>query len=437
MIPVSANAVTLQEALIQAYQTNPSLEVSRASLRSQDETVVQAGAGALPSVSVSGLAAYSADIDSFGDPMGTLRASLDAQLVIFDGGRTADAVNAAAYMVFASRENLKASDQTVLLNAATAYLDVRRDKKNLALSQNDVEVTEQQLKAMEDRFAVGAVTRTDVALVQARLAATKTSLAASSGRLVLSKEIYRAVVGTDPVNLQAAPNLPKLPASLEEAESIAMREHPSILAARFAENAAEFDISRARAARSGTVSLSGSIEFMDIGNSNVSVSLNAQMPIYNGGVLSSTVRAAAQIMESRKATTQNIIRQIRQATASSWANIRIGRASISAANFQIEATQIAYNAVKEETRLGSRTMLDLLDAEQDLLAARSNLASAQRDEYVAALNLLSAMGLLTVKNLDLGIPAYDPQVNFDAVTSKASTSFSGSKILEAIGDRWK
>lgn len=440
-MPLGASAVTLQEALIEAYQTNPSLEISRASLRSQDESVVQAGAGKRPSVSVSGVTAYTADTDALNDSTNTLRASLDARLVIFDGGRTADAVNAAAYMVFASRENLKASDQSVLLSAATAYLDVRRDQKFLALAQNDVTVIEQQVKAMQDRFAVGAVTRTDVALVQARLAATKTSLAASSGRLALSKEIYRAVVGGEPVNLHTAPPLPRLPKSLAESESIAMREHPSILASKFAEKAAEFDIARARAAKLGSLTLGGSVEYSNFpdpsGNTQASISLSGQIPIYNGGVMNSSIRSAAQILESRKATTQNVMRQIRQSTASSWANIRVGRASIIAANLQIEASQIAYNAIKEETRLGSRTTLDLLDAEQDLLEARSNLASAQRDEYVAGLNLLSSMGLLTVENLDLGIPAYDPQVNFDEVTSKASTPFSGSSILNAIGDRWK
>jgi len=223
-----------------------------------------------------------------------------------------------------------------------------------------------------------------------------------------------------------------------------MREHPSILATRFAEKAAEYDVARARAASLGTVTLGGSLEYTNvpgpldrIENSQATISLSGQIPIYNGGVLSSSIRSAAQILESRKATTQNVMRQIRQATASSWANIRVGRASITAANLQIEASQIAYDAIKEETRLGSRTTLDLLDAEQDLLSARSSLASAQRDEYVAALNLLSSMGLLTVENLDLGIPAYDPQVNFDAVTSKAATPFSGSSILDAIGDRWK
>ncbi len=444
MVPYTASAVTLQEALIQAYQTNPSLEVSRASLRSQDESVVQAGAGRRPSISASGVTAYSADINALDDPTNTLRASLDAGLVVFDGGRTADAVSAAAYMVYASRENLKASDQSVLLSAATAYLDVRRDQKFLALAQNEVSVIEQQLKAMEDRFAVGAVTRTEVALVKARLAATKTGLAASSGQLALSKEIYRAVVGAEPVNLQAAPALPKLPNSLAEAESIAMREHPMILAARFAEKAAEFDIARARAASLGTVSVGGSVEYLNapglLGqteSTRASISLSGQIPIYNGGVLSSSIRSAAQILESRKATTQNVMRQIRQATASSWAHIRVGRASITAANLQIEASQIAYDAVKEEARLGSRTTLDLLDAEQDLLSARSSLASAQRDEYVAAMNLLSSMGLLTVENLDLGIQVYDPQVNFDAVTRKAATPFSGSSILDTIGDRWK
>jgi len=213
------------------------------------------------------------------------------------------------------------------------------------------------------------------------------------------------------------------------------------LASKFAEKAAEFDVARARGAKLGTITLGGSVEYSNFpdpsGNTQASVSLSGQIPIYNGGVLNSSIRSAAQILESRKATTQNVMRQIRQATASSWANIRVGRASIIAANLQIEASQIAYEAIKEETRLGSRTTLDLLDAEQDLLSARSTLAAAQRDEYVAALNLLSSMGLLTVKNLDLGIPAYDPQVNFDEVTSKTSTPFSGSSILDAIGDRWK
>ena len=446
ILPTGVSAVTLREALAMAYQTNPSLEIGRANLRSQDESVVQAGAGMRPSVSVSGVAAYSQDIEFIDPASDTVRASLDARLTIYDGGRTADAVNAAANMVFASRENLKASDQSVLLSAATAYLDVRRDEKFLALAENDVTVVEQQVKAMEDRFAVGAVTRTDVALMQARLAATKTSLAASSGRLALSREIYRAVVGANPTQLQAAPPLPKLPNTQAEAESIAMREHPLIRASRFAEKAAEFDVARARAAKLPTVSLGSSVEYSNTPNfsgtgrsegTKATVSISGQVPIYSGGVLSSSMRSASQILESRKASTQNVMRQIRQATASSWANIRVAKASITAAGLQIEASQIAYNGILEETRLGSRTSLDLLDAEQDLLSAKSNMASAQRDEYVAGLNLLSSMGLLTVENLDLGIPVYDPEVNFKEVTSPTSTSFQGGSILKAIGDRWK
>ena len=438
-LPLGVSAVTLQEALIQAYRTNPTLESSRASLRAQDETVVQAGAGMRPSVTASGNAELGQTLDSLTPPTDTIRASLDAQLTIFDGGRTADSVNAAANMVFSARENLKASSQATLLSAATAYLDVRRDQKFLALSQNEVNVIEQQVKAMEDRFSVGAVTRTDVALVQARLAATKTSLAASSGRLALSQEIYRAVVGAEPTNLQVPPALPKLPNSLAEAESIAMREHPSIRAARFSEKAAEHDVEGARAAVSPTINLNGSVGYSNVPQDVVgaSVSVSGQIPIYNGGVLSSSMRSAAQALESRKAATQNAMRQVRQTTASSWANIRVARASIVAAKLQIEASQIAYNGILEETRLESRTTLDLLDADQELLSAKSNLASAQRDEYVAALNLLASMGLLTVESLDLGIPAYDPEVNFNAVTNKPRSTFSGSKILDAIGDRWE
>ena len=303
ILPINASAVTLREALILAYQTNPTLEINRAGLRSQDESVLQAGADARPIISLSGVTSYSADIDSLDAPVNTLRAALDARLVLFDGGRTQAAVNAASNTVFAARENLKASEQLVLLDAATAYLDVRRDQKFLALAQNDVAVIEQQVKAMEDRFAVGAVTRTDVALVKARLAATKTSLAASSGRLALSKEIFRAVVGTEPTNLQAVPSLPKLPSSLAEAESIAMREHPSIISARYGERAAEFDVARVRAAKLGTVTLGGALEYSNtpglIGRNEISqatVSLTGQMPIYNGGVLSSTIRSAGQIL---------------------------------------------------------------------------------------------------------------------------------------------
>ncbi len=438
-----AYATTLQEALRQAYQTSPSLESTRAGLRAQDESVAQARAGLRPSLSASATASETSSLDAgAGDPVDNFRASLNANLMLFDGGRTRDAISAAENSVYAMQANLKAAEQGVLLQAAIAYLDVRRDQRLLALAENNVKVIAQQVQATKDRFSVGAVTRTEVALAEARLAAAKTSLAASSGALALSKEVYRAVIGTAPVNLQNPPALPKLPASVAEAESIAMREHPAIVAARFNEKAAEFDLARARASRSPTVGLGASVDYSNstapfgTESTSATIALTGQVPIYQGGALSSAMRSAAEIMASRKAATQDTMRSVRQSTASAWANVRVARASITAARLQIEANQIAYDGIKEETRLGARTTLDLLDAEQNLLTAKSNLATAQRDEYVAVFNLLSSMGLLTVENLALGIPSYDPDVHFNAVKDAPLSTFSGGKVLDAISDRW-
>lgn len=448
--PVDAFATTLQEALIAAYQNNPSLESNRANVRSQDENVAQeraAGRGTFGLVmestnSVDNLSPRSAEVDRFS-------AALNASLTLYDGGRTRDAIAAAENTVFASQANLRATEQAVLLEAATAYLDVRRDQQFLALGYNNVNLIDQQVKATQDRFDVGAVTRTDVALANARLAAARTSLAANSGALALSKEIYRAVVGSEPTNLRVPPPLPAMPATLAEAESIGIREHPAVIAARYTERAAEFGLARARAARMPTVELGGQLSythsrtntaagdlFSDREQTGASISLKGTLPLYQGGALSSQMRQAAQILASRKASTQDTIRAVRQATAIAWANMRVSRASINAATLQIEANQIAYDGIEEEMRLGARTTLDLLDAEQDLLEAKSNLASARRDRYVAGFNLLSAMGLLNVTSLNLGIPAYDPNVNFNRVRN-APITFSGGSVLDTISDRWK
>ena len=439
-MPVSAT--TLQEALALAYQTNPSLAAARAGLRAQDEGVAQAVAGLRPTLGLSMGISSSASITSFNEETDRYTASLQSSLLLFDGGRTQDAISSAENTVWAAQADLQSNEQGLLLQAAIAYLDVRRDQQFLSLAMNNVNLIEQQVLATENRFDVGAVTSTDVALARARLAAAQTSLAANSGGLALSKEIYRAIIGAEPINLASPPQLPGLPSSLAEAESVAMREHPAIIAARYNERAAEFDLMRARKVRIPTVSLGASIDYSNTSITNTEsttagISLNGQMPIYQGGALSSAMRQAAQILATRKATTQDTMRAVRQATASAWANIRVARASIVAARLQIEANEVAYRGIEEELRLGARTTLDLLDAEQELLTAKSNLASAQRDEYVAGLNLLASMGLLTVENLSLGIPAYDPNVNFNQVRRAPTTNFAGGGVLDAISDRWE
>ncbi len=439
---VTGNATTLQEALALAYQTNPSLAAARAGLKAQDEAVAQAVAGYRPSLSASATLSSTAPITALDEETDSFRASLNSSLMVFDGGQTNDAVRSAENIVLAAQANLRSTEQSFLLQAAIAYLDVRRDQQFLSLSINNVELIEQQVEATRDRFDVGAVTSTDVALARARLAAAQTSMAANSGGLALSKEIYRAIIGAEPTNPQSPPRLPALPTSLAEAESIAIREHPAVIAARYNERAAEFDLARARKVRMPTVALSGSIDYSNTSipgteSTSATIALGGSMPIYQGGALSSAIRSAVQILETRKATTQDTIRSVRQATASAWANIRVARASITAAQLQIEANDVAFRGIEEELRLGARTTLDLLDAEQELLTAKSNLASAYRDEYVAVLNLMAAMGLLTVENLSLGIPSYDPNVNFNAVKTAPISTFEGANVLDAISDRWE
>ncbi len=437
-------ATSLQEAIALAYQNNPALVANRAALRSQDESVAQASAGFMPSLSAEAVLSRTDDLDiGTDDPIDMLKTTLRASLLLFDGGQTADAIKSAENSVFAGQQNLYLAEQGVMLKAAIAYLDVRRDTQFVALARNNVRVIEQQVQATKDRFEVGAVTRTEVALVEAQLAAAKTNLAAKIGALAFSQEVYRSIIGIEPENLNGALNIPALPSSQAEAESIAIREHPSIKAARFNETAAEFDLSRARSSRAPVITLGATAEYKNttgfFGGEDTTgtIYLSGQMPIYQGGALSSAMRMAEQVLLSRKATTQDAMRTVRQSTAVAWANIRVANASIYAGQLQIEATQIAYNGIEEEVRLGARTSLDLLDAEQDLLSAKSSLASSRRDLYVAKYNLLAAMGLLTIENLELGIPAYDPNVNFNQVRNAPLVIFKGGQVLDGISDRWE
>lgn len=427
---------TLTDALISAYQSNPSLEISRASLRSLDEGVAQARAGLRPTLDVSGSGTLSAS-SSISGTTDSYRAALDAALKLYDGGRTASAIAAAIARVEAGRAGLRDAEQSVLLDATAAFMDVRRDLEFVSLAQNNVRVITQQVRAARDRFEVGEVTRTDVSQAEARLAAARSNLAATEGALARSGRTYIAVVGKKPNDLRRPPAIPALPPTLDEAQAIAMREHPSLDAARARLTAAEHDVERARGAVRPSVSLTGSLAHTEGSSSDnsASVTLKGSMPIFSGGRLSSLIRQAQQVRSQRKFEVQDTGRAIALATAIAWADLKVARASIRARRQQIEAAQIAFEGVGEEARLGARTTLDVLDAEQELLNARTDLASAQRDEFVAAFKLLSSMGLLSVKHLGLGIPVYDPSVNYQRVQHGPSGTFDGS-VVDKIRSRW-
>ncbi|MEM7614489.1 MAG: TolC family outer membrane protein [Pseudomonadota bacterium] len=445
---LSAGAVqaeTLTETLIRAYQTSPLLESSRASLRNFDENVPLQRSARRPNVSASSTGSLSASDDDDWEIENSFSATLQASLLIYDHGETAAAVESARAIVSAQRWFLISDEQDVLLDAVTAFMDVRRDLESVNVARNNVEVLSEQVRATQDRFDLGEVTRTDVSLAEARLAAAQANEAAVLGSLAISRENYLAAVGEPAGNLLPPPSLPDLPASLSEAEAIAMREQPQLNAARFNQISSEFDLTRARAARGPTVSLGADVTYTDtpgVGGAtgrsretSAGLSITGNLPIYQGGQLSALVRQAEASLAQSQFDVQNTARGVRQNLGSAWSNLAVARATIAANQQEVRAATVAFEGVREEATLGARTTLDVLDLEQDLRDAEFQLASSLRDEYVAAYQLLSAMGLLTVKHLNLGIPTYDPDVNFNRVQSGPYSTVEGT-ILDKLRDRY-
>lgn len=448
----TANADTLADTLVKAYQLSPLLEANRAALRSIDENVAQARSGKRPQISASSTARYQfaneATIQgapgTHGTRTDTYRAQLSLDLNIIDGGNTKSAIESAKASVLAGRAQLKDVEQTVLLQAVTAYMDVRRDTEFVSLSQNNVRVLQQQVRAATDRFELGDITRTDVSVATARFAAAKSSLAAAHGRLNASRENFLAVVGVPAHNLQSPPALPKLPQSLSDAEAIAMREHPGLNAARHQVTGAEWDHQRARSAIKPRVDVGANVFVnrveqpfartpTNIGrrhntSTGADVNVTASIPLYKGGLNASLIRQSNTLVSQRKYELQSAARQVRQEVAFSWSDRNVARATIVSNRQQVEAAQIAFNGVRDEANLGSRTTLDVLDREQELRDAQVQLAASRRDEYVAAYNILAAMGLLTVQHLNLGIPVYDVHEHYKRVEKAPVNRLFGRKL---------
>lgn len=431
------SAQTLSQTLINALNSSPTLEINRAALRSLTEGVVQARSGKRPQVSATATAGLT-KTEGVDDISESYRAALNASLLLYDGGRTDAAVNSARAQVKAAEAQFDNVVQSVLLTAITAFVDVRRDVRFVSLAQNNVRVIGQQVTAAQDRFDVGEVTRTDVSQAQARLASARSNLSTNRGGLERSRQAYLAAVGSPVNKLSAPPRLPELPKSLEQALMIAVREHPNLKAAQANIEGAEYDLMRAQAGRRPTLSLNGSIDYTDNSQgdgTSANLSLTGNLPLYQGGEIDSLMRQAQSLVDRRKAELQNTARTVKQDVALAWSNLNVARSSIVASRQEIRAAKLAFEGVREEAKLGARTTLDTLDAEQDVLNAESGLVSAQRDQYVAAYNLIFSMGLLSPEYLNLGIDldritrAYDAPIEGSVLTRRA-------KVVEGIRNRW-
>ena len=438
-----AAAESLADALADSYRNSGLLDQNRALLRAADEDVAQSLAALRPVVEWS--ANYSwrrADVTQGAVTLEdqvteTANFELSASLLLYDGGASKHRTEAAKALVLETRQDLRGIEQDVLLRAATAYMNVRRNTEFVALRKSNRTLIEEELRAARDRFEVGEVTRTDVALAEARLAATRSELAAAEGSLAQSVEEFRAAVGRAPGNLDVVAPTP-LDRGQEAARGFALGNHPSIKAAQQAVTAAELTLRAAKAGLSPSVNLRGSASVDDNGDATESLRVTIGGPIYSGGQLESAIRQATARRDAARAGLHLSGQSVAQSVGNAFAQLRVARASSEASELQIRAARTAFEGVSEEAALGARTTLDVLNAEQELLDARANGISAQADEVIASYEVLASMGLMTADHLGLAVQTYDPAAYYNMVKDAPATlSPQGralDRVLESIGD---
>ncbi|MBL8628819.1 MAG: TolC family outer membrane protein [Rhodospirillaceae bacterium] len=444
---VPAQAETLEEALAMAYQNNPTLLAARAALRSVDESVPIALSGWRPSLNLNGNVARTRSETNIirngtgGAVFGggtTLRTSQTAaaQLVqpLFDGFGTVAATSQANANVKAQRARLQASEAQVLTEAVTSYVGVLRDQAVVELRRNNVQVLTRQFDATNDRFRVGEITRTDVAQSEARLAGAKADLITAEGNLQKSRAAYQNNVGKAPETLTPPPAAKGLPATAEEAVSLALKNNPAFVAANYTAEAAQDQIDVTRSDLLPSVQLEASYQKGWNTVADVSRAETAQaravltVPLYQSGAEYARLRQSKHQAGQRRLEADQARDDARETSTAAFETYQSATASLESLRSQIKASEIALEGVQREAEVGSRTVLDVLDAEQELLNARVNLVTAESNQITTSYQLLSALGQLTAQNIGLKVDVYDPSAHFDDVKYQA---FGGNKDAEA------
>lgn len=442
LTPGVATAQNLSDALIAAYLNNPTLLAARAGLRATDETVPQAIANWRPEITVTGdyggrrvtnsTSSNSSDINQVRHPRSAV---LAISQPLFRGGRTLAATSKAENDVLAERARLMNTEQTVMLQAITAFINVYRDIAVLRLNTNNEQVLKRQLEATRDRFQVGEITRTDVHQAEARLAKAVADRIQSEGDLEVSRANYENVVGEMAPKQLNAPALPVgMPDSRDEASKLAATKNPAVIGAEFDKRSAIDNADTVMGELLPTITLDGEISrteqaSSESGHSSVqSLTLNLSVPIYQQGAVYSRLRAARQTTAQRTRTIDQQRRNAVESAAQAWESLLTARARVKAFRTQIDASVVALEGVQREAAVGSRTVLDVLDAEQELLDSRVSHVRAQRDELVASYQLLSAVGKLTARDLGLGVTLYDPREHYNEVRGKWVGGSSGGQV---------
>lgn len=433
----SAWAETLESALIQAYQNNPTLNSQRAAVRATDENVPQALSGYRPRVTITASggeqsistvtkvtttnpASYSTQ-SGYNSPFST---GVTATQTLFNGFQTANRTRQAEAQVQAARETLRVTEQSVLLNAVTAYMNLLRDSAIFDLQKRNVEVLQEQLRQVRDRFNVGEVTRTDVAQSESRLASGRSQVLTAESNVKTSGAVYRQIIGTSPGKLSAGTPVDRFsPGTLSGAVGLASASHPSVTTAQYNIDVAQLQVKVAEGSLFPTLSLQGNYtkNFLATSSLNTMESYNASVlgqlsvPIYQGGAEYSLIRQAKETLGQRRIDADVAREQVRQTVVQAWGQLEAAKGNIEATQAQVQATEIALNGVREEARVGQRTTLDVLNAQQELVNARVALVGAQRDRVVASYTLLAGVGRLTPSVLSLRVPIYEAETHYEQV----------------------
>lgn len=417
-----AAAETLEDALVITYQTSPVLASEIQSLRSTNEQVPQALAGQRPFAQGTGSAGVEWEETDPGDSEVINPASIGITVLqpVYRGGRTEADLETAEFTIQSARAQFFSVEQETLLNAVTAYMNVVQAQAVLELQINNEDVLRRQLEAAQDRFAVGEVTRTDVSQAEARLAAATAGRIQAAGTLRDARAVYAQVVGQAPGTLEAAPPpLQSLPPSMEEALVIAEENNPLVIGAIFNERAAMANVDSIRGELLPELNIRGDVRYdRDISaftdeRTSASVVAEVTVPLYQSGAVSSRVREARYLAAQARIEVEDARRRVVQNTISAWEALVTARAEIDARLAEVASAGIALDGVQQEALVGSRTTLDVLDAEQELLDARVSLVTSQRDEVVAGYSVLSAMGLLTAREMGLPVDYYDIDEHYE------------------------
>ncbi|PCJ05261.1 MAG: transporter [Rhodobacteraceae bacterium] len=447
LVPKMAQADNISDAMIGAYKTSGLLEQNRALLRATDENVAIAVAQLRPVINwtLSTGRSYSRSTTgtvAVSSANSAISTGLTLQWLLFDGGASQLNQLSAQETVLSTRQTLIDIEQQVLFSAVRAYVDVLLQQDNVALRINNLGLLQEELKAAQDRFDVGEVTRTDVALAQSRVAAAQASLTESRGDLLTAQAIYIEVVGHAVGRIAGQPNLPQRAASLQAAQSVAVRNHPALLAQQHAVKAADLTAQSTAKSLGPSVSFSANATHSEAwgssgGTDTSGASVTLSQPIYAGGAIAARSRASVALLDAQKGALITVQRSVVQFVSQAYVILETSRASLVSSNERVRAAQVAFDGIREEATLGARTTLDVLQSEQELLDAQTTRVQARANQVIAAYGLLSSQGLLTAEHMGLAVEIYDPILYYnlvkDAPAYVSQRSRDLDRVMKALG----